>query len=60
MARDAVNDGYLHYNALDLNITRNLSRGFSALFSYTWSHTLDSVDPDTTSEPERYELHPAH
>ena len=45
-----VNDGYLHYNALDLNVTRNLSRGFSALFSYTWSHTLDNVDPDTTSQ----------
>jgi hypothetical protein len=45
-----VNDGYLHYNSLDLNVTRNLSRGFSALFSYTWSHTLDNVDPDTTSQ----------
>ena len=45
-----VNDGYLHYNALDLNITHAFSRGFSALFSYTWSHTLDNVDPDTTSQ----------
>jgi hypothetical protein len=45
-----VNDGYLHYNALDLNITHTFSQGFSALFSYTWSHTLDNVDPDTTSQ----------
>lgn len=45
-----VNDGYLHYNALDLNVSHAFSRGFSALFSYTWSHTLDNVDPDTTSQ----------
>jgi hypothetical protein len=45
-----VNNGYLHYNALDLNITHIFSEGFSALFSYTWSHTLDNVDPDTTSQ----------
>jgi hypothetical protein len=45
-----VNNGYLHYNALDLNITHTFSHSFSALFSYTWSHTLDNVDPDTTSQ----------
>ena len=45
-----VNDGYLHYNALDLNIHRTFSRRVSALFSYTWSHTLDNVDPDTTAQ----------
>ena len=45
-----VNDGYLHYNALDLNIRHTFSRRFSALFSYTWSHTLDNVDPDTTTQ----------
>jgi hypothetical protein len=45
-----VNNGYLHYNALDLNVTHTFSHGFSALFSYTWSHTLDNVDPDTTSQ----------
>ncbi len=45
-----VNNGYLHYNALDLNIKHTFSHGFSALFSYTWSHTLDNVDPDTTSQ----------
>ncbi len=45
-----VNDGYLHYNALDLNITHRFSNGFQTLFSYTWSHTLDNVDPDTTAQ----------
>jgi hypothetical protein len=45
-----VNDGYLHYNALDLNVTHTFSHGFSMLGSYTWSHTLDNVDPDTTSQ----------
>ena len=45
-----VNDGYLHYNALDLNITHHFSNGFQTLFSYTWSHTLDNVDPDTTAQ----------
>jgi hypothetical protein len=45
-----VNDGYLHYNALDLNISHTFSDRFSALFSYTWSHTLDNVDPDTTNQ----------
>ncbi len=45
-----VNDGYLHYNALDLNVSHTFSHGFSTLISYTWSHTLDNVDPDTTSQ----------
>jgi hypothetical protein len=45
-----VHDGYLHYNALDLDITHAFSHGFSMLASYTWSHTLDNVDPDTTSQ----------
>jgi hypothetical protein len=45
-----VSDGYLHYNALDLNIRHTFSRRFAALFSYTWSHTLDNVDPDTTAQ----------
>ncbi len=45
-----VNNGYLHYNALDLNVRHNFSHGFSMLASYTWSHTQDNVDPDTTSQ----------
>src|SRR5579884_1848973 len=45
-----VNDGYLHYNALDVTIRHTLTRNFSMLASYTWAHTLDNVDPDTTSQ----------
>jgi hypothetical protein len=45
-----VNNGYLHYNALDLNIAYSFSQGFQLLGSYTWSHTLNNVDPDTTSQ----------
>jgi Carboxypeptidase regulatory-like domain len=45
-----VNNGYLHYNALDLNLAHRFSNGFQTLASYTWSHTLDNVDPDTTSQ----------
>ncbi len=45
-----VNDGYLHYNALDLNLTHTFAHGLSMLASYTWSHTLDNVDPDTTAQ----------
>jgi hypothetical protein len=45
-----VSDGYLHYNALDLNLAHRFSSGFQMLASYTWSHTLDNVDPDTTSQ----------
>ena len=43
-------DGYLHYNALDVNISHRFSGGLQMLAGYTWSHTLDNVDPDTTSQ----------
>jgi hypothetical protein len=45
-----VNDGFLHYDALDVNLHHIFSRGFETLVSYTWSHTLDNVDPDATSQ----------
>jgi hypothetical protein len=45
-----VSDGYLHYNALDVNLSHRFSTGLQMLASYTWSHTLDNVDPDTTSQ----------
>ena len=45
-----VPDGYLHYNALDLNLSHRFEHGFALLASYTWSHTLDNVDPDTTAQ----------
>jgi hypothetical protein len=43
-------DGVLFYNALDINLTHRFSRNYSMLASYTYSHTIDNVDPDTTSQ----------
>jgi hypothetical protein len=45
-----VNDGFLHYSALDVNLHHVFSQRFETLVSYTWSHTLDNVDPDATSQ----------
>jgi hypothetical protein len=45
-----VNDGYLFYDALDVNLSHRFSHGLSMLASYTWSHAIDNVDPDTTSQ----------
>ncbi len=45
-----VNDGYANYNALDVNFNHTFTNGFSMLVSYTWSHTLDNVDPDIPSQ----------
>jgi hypothetical protein len=45
-----VNNGYAFYDALDANLTHSFSRRLSMLASYTWSHAIDNVDPDTTSQ----------
>jgi hypothetical protein len=45
-----VNDGYAYYDALDVNLSRTFTRHLSMLASYTWSHAIDNVDPDTTSQ----------
>jgi hypothetical protein len=45
-----VPNGYLHYNALDVNLKHNWGTRGNLLISYVWSHTLDNVDPDTTSQ----------
>jgi hypothetical protein len=45
-----VNDGYLHYNALDVNLRESFGDKGVLLASYTWSHTTDNVDPDATSQ----------
>jgi len=42
--------GYLFYDALDVNLSHRFSHGISMLASYTWSHAIDNVDPDTTSQ----------
>lgn len=45
-----VNDGYLHYDALDVSLRSDFGGKGMLLASYTWSHTLDNVDPDATSQ----------
>lgn len=45
-----VNDGMAWYDALDVNLGHHTHNGSALLASYTWSHTLDTVDPDTTSQ----------
>ena len=55
-----VNDGYLHYNALDINLHHAFSRRYEALISYTWSHTTDNVDPDATSQNPNDPLQTGH
>jgi hypothetical protein len=41
-----VNDGFVTYHALAVNLTHNFSRRAALLASYVWSHTIDNVDPD--------------
>ena len=45
-----VNDGMAWYDALDVNLSHQARGGSALLASYVWSHTLDTVDPDTTSQ----------
>ena len=45
-----VNDGYSHYNALDVNLRGNYGNRGAFLASCTWSHTTDNVDPDLPSQ----------
>ena len=45
-----VNDGYAHYNALDVDLNHRFRNGFTMLASYTWSHAIDNVDPDVPSQ----------
>jgi len=45
-----VNDGFLHYDALDVNLRETFGSKGVLLASYTWSHTMDNTDPDSTSQ----------
>ena len=45
-----VNDGFVHYDALDVNLRESFGSKGVLLASYTWSHTLDNTDPDSTSQ----------
>jgi hypothetical protein len=41
-----VNDGSAYYNALNVNLNHRFAKRLQMLASYTWSHALDTVDPD--------------
>jgi hypothetical protein len=45
-----VNDGVAYYEALDVNLSHHSAKGSALLASYTWSHALDTVDPDVPSQ----------
>jgi hypothetical protein len=45
-----VNDGVAYYDALDVNLSHHAHKGSSLLASYTWSHAIDTVDPDVPSQ----------
>jgi hypothetical protein len=61
-----VNDGVAYYNALNVNLNHHFTHRLQMLASYTWSHALDTVDPDIPQQnpndpnfPRRQELGPA-
>jgi hypothetical protein len=45
-----VNDGMGWYDALDVNLSHQARNGSALLASYTWSHALDTVDPDVPQQ----------
>jgi Carboxypeptidase regulatory-like domain/TonB dependent receptor len=45
-----VNDGYVRYNALDLNLSHQFTHRFAMLASYVYSHAIDNVDPDVPGQ----------
>ncbi len=45
-----VDNGHLYYEALQVNLTGRVGPLFNVMASYTWSHTIDNVDPDLPSQ----------
>ena len=45
-----VNDGYAYYDALQVNLNGSIGSRLVVNASYTWSHTIDNVDPDLPSQ----------
>jgi hypothetical protein len=41
-----VNDGFVRYNSLNVNLSHSFSHRFAMLASYVYSHAIDNVDPD--------------
>lgn len=42
----AVNNGSSIYNGMQVNLNKRLTSNFSLLASYTWSHTINTVEAD--------------
>ncbi|PYT18087.1 MAG: hypothetical protein DMG59_05445 [Acidobacteria bacterium] len=45
-----VNDGLSRYDGLQVDLKRRLGRAFSLNASYTYSHTINTVEPDGTQQ----------
>ncbi|MGC1413716.1 MAG: TonB-dependent receptor [Candidatus Acidiferrum sp.] len=45
-----VNNGFVLYNSLNVNLNHQFSSRFAMLASYVYSHTIDNVDPDATGQ----------
>ena len=45
-----VNNGYAYYNSLQVNLNGRIGNRLTLTASYTWSHTIDNVDPDVPSQ----------
>ncbi len=45
-----LNNGESWYDALEINANHTFTHNLQALFSYTWSHALDTVDQDYTKQ----------
>src|SRR5262249_53316287 len=41
-----VNNGFVFYDALNVNLSHHFTKHFSMLASYVYSHSIDNVDPD--------------
>ncbi|HJW99988.1 MAG TPA: TonB-dependent receptor, partial [Terriglobales bacterium] len=41
-----VNNGFVRYHALNVNLNHQFAQRFAMLASYVYSHTIDNVDPD--------------
>lgn len=53
-----VNNGWVRYDSLNVNLKYNLGARAMLIASYVWSHTLDNVDPDTTAQNPNDALQP--
>jgi hypothetical protein len=45
-----INEGTSNYDALQLNLNKRFGRRFSILASYTYSHTINSVEADSPGQ----------